>query len=128
VASQQQLHLADAVWDKYNNLELVLPVPDTSALYHAYMDIRLTRDYPYSYLSVVVTHPGAKDTLWFPLFPDKAVPAGRFLDYRLPLDSSGFRASASFYPWRLAHNMPDKNLPGVVVVGVLMKETGYGKR
>ena len=65
VASQQQLHLADAVWNKYNNLELTLPVPDTSAIYHAYMDIRITRDYPYSYLSVVVTHPGKKTPCGF---------------------------------------------------------------
>ncbi len=128
VASQQQLHLADAVWNKYNNLELTLPLPDTSALYHAYMDIRITRDYPYSYLSVVVTHPGTKDTLWFPLIPEQSLPAGRFLDYRFPLDSLGFRPNTSFYSWRIAHNMPEKTLRGVVLIGVLMKETGYGQR
>ncbi|MFA5443515.1 MAG: hypothetical protein WC128_04070 [Bacteroidales bacterium] len=127
-ASQQQLHLADALWNKYNNLELELAVPDTTSLYHAWLDVRVTRDYPYSYLSVVVTHPEAKDTLWFPLIPENALPAGRFLDYRFLLDSLGFRAHTSFYPWRIAHNMPDKTLSGVVLIGVLMKETGYGQR
>lgn len=128
VASQQQLHLADALWNKYNNLELALAVPDTSSLYHAWLDVRVTRDYPYSYLSVVVTHPGAKDTLWFPLIPEKALPSGRFLDYRFSLDSLGFRPNASVYSWRIAHNMPEKTLQGVVLIGVLMKETGYGQR
>jgi gliding motility-associated lipoprotein GldH len=128
VASQQQLHLADALWNKYNNLELALAVPDTSSLYHAWLDVRVTRDYPYSYLSVVVTHPGAKDTLWFPLIPEKALPSGRFLDYRFALDSLGFRPNASVYSWRIAHNMPEKTLQGVVLIGVLMKETGYGQR
>ncbi len=127
-ASQQQLHLADAIWNKYNNLELALAVPDTTFLYQAWLDVRVTRDYPYQYLSIVVTHPAAKDTLWFPMIPENALPAGRFLDYRFPLDSLGLRANTLVYPWRIAHNMPDKSLPGVVLIGVLMKETGYGQR
>ncbi|MFA5302194.1 MAG: hypothetical protein WC395_05870 [Bacteroidales bacterium] len=127
-ASQQQLYLADALWNKYNNLELALAIPDTTSLYHAWLDVRVTQDFSYSYLSVVVTHPGARDTLWFPLIPEKALPSGLFLDYRFPLDSIGFRTNASVYPWRIAHNMPEKTLQGVVLIGVLMKETAYGQR
>lgn len=127
-SSQMQLNLTDGVWNKYNILELTLPVPDTSARYNAWLDIRVTAQYGYSYLSVIVARPGRRDTLWLPLNPDRAIHSGHFLDYRFSVDTLGFPANQSFYQWCLAHNMPEQTLPGIVTIGLLMKKQRNGQK
>lgn len=127
-ASQIQLNLPDGVWDKYNMLELKLPIPDTTATYNSYLDVRITAQYSYSYLSVIVARPGYRDTLWVTLDRDRAIRSGFFLDYRFPVDTTGFLAYGSSSSWCVSHNMPQKTLNGVATIGLLIKKQRNGQR
>lgn len=127
-ASHLQLNLPDREWDRFNRLEMVLPVPDNTARYKTSLDVRLSGDYAHAYLSLVVARSGPADTLWFSLNPDKAIRSGQFLDYRFDLDTVGFHTHTPFCNWRLSHNMPERTLHGIVSVGLTMKKDRHGQR
>lgn len=57
-SSQVQLTLPGGIWEQSNILNLSLPVPDTSARYDAFLDLRLTTGYAYSYLSISLNRSG----------------------------------------------------------------------
>ncbi len=127
-SSQVQLTLPGGIWEQSNILNLSLPVPDTSARYDAFLDLRLTAGYKDSYLSVSLTRHGKRDTLWLSLVGQEAISSGLFTDYRFALDTTGFSVKTPSCTWRLSHNMQQQTLSGVAMIGLLIKKHGYGKR
>lgn len=127
-SSQVQLTLPGGTWEQSNILNLSLPVPDTSARYDAFLDLRLTTGYAYSYLSVSLTRSGKRDILWLSLVGQEEISSGPFTDYRFAVDTTGFSANYAVLNWHLSHYMQEQKLAGVAMIGLLIKKHGHGKR
>ncbi len=127
-SSQVQLTLPGGIWEQSNILNMTFTVPDTSARYDAFLDLRLTTGYAYSYLSISLNRSGKRDTLWLSLVGQEEISSGPFTDYRFAVDTTGFSANAPLHTWHLSHNMPEQTLSGIAMVGLLIKKHGHGKR
>ncbi len=127
-ATQRQVTVPHGIWDRSHLLQMELPLPYSNARYLVYLDIRVTKEYPYKYLSVVLKNRTPADTLWLPLLPQQAIRSGQFTDYRFALDTAGWKASGPVCFWELEHHMPNQQLTGIVQAGILMKIQKNGKR
>ncbi|HOG25570.1 MAG TPA: hypothetical protein PLM86_05220 [Bacteroidales bacterium] len=127
-SSQVQTTLPGAIWEQSNILNMTFTVPDTNARYDACLDLRLTKGYAHSYLSISLIRPEKRDTLWLSLAGQEPISSGVFTDYRFALDTTGFSANAPLHTWHLSHNMPEQTLSGIAMVGLLIKKHGHGER
>ncbi|NLA16277.1 MAG: gliding motility lipoprotein GldH [Bacteroidales bacterium] len=137
-SSAQRELVVPAVWEKGHKLTLQLSLPQLNTRYCVFLDLRVSKEYPYDYLSVVLTYaPEAlssargqpsTDTLWLPLLPQQALRSGQFLDYRLPVNTDGIWASDSVFYWQMEHNMPQASLRGLLKAGILMKMQENGEK
>ena len=119
---QKQSFLPAGGWEKARPVELTL-TPRDSAIWHLLLDVRLTRDYNYQYLSLKIQTAFLSDTFWLPLAGSSVISSGLYNDYRFVLRDSLVMHPGDPVQWRLFHNMPRSLLEGVTSAGLLIEKT-----
>ncbi len=119
---QEQSFLPAGGWDKTKPVELTL-TPRDSTIWRLLLDVRMTRDYNYQYLSLKIQTAFLSDTFWLPLAGSSVISSGLYNDYRFVLRDSLVMHPGDPVKWRLFHNMPQSLLEGVTSVGLLIEKT-----
>ncbi|MDD4828843.1 MAG: hypothetical protein WC110_09775 [Bacteroidales bacterium] len=119
---QKQSYLPAGGWEKARPVELTL-TPRDSAIWRLLLDVRLTRDYNYQYLSLKIQTAFLSDTFWLPLAGSSVISSGLYNDYRFVLRDSLVMHPGDPVQWRLFHNMPRSLLEGVTSAGLLIEKT-----
>ncbi|HHV40057.1 MAG: hypothetical protein RBR62_04085 [Bacteroidales bacterium] len=129
-SAHMQIAFPSSGWNKDQPLEMHIQVPDSTAAYNVFIDIRTTNKYTYPYVVLLIGrgHQFTPDTLWLPLLPEQAIRSGAFLDYRFPVHPTSIQAEGPVMYWKLQHSMPTQTIQGIVKTGLLLKKHTHGKK
>lgn len=120
-------------WDLGDKLTYTLDIDDTLCVYDLFVDLRITRTYPYnnSFLFLRTTFPTgcvAIDTLECPLaFDDgkwRGKTTGQYIDNRYYFKRQVIFPYKGTYTFDITHGMRDTAIVGIKSVGLVMKLAG----
>lgn len=130
-AFEENVAIAEGMWDKDNAISVIMPVEDTLQYYNLQLYIRNRNDYPYSNLYLFVTSvapSGATvtDTVQYRLAEDNGKWIGKgssqMWDNRFPFYSNIRFAVKGNYRFIIRHGMRNNVLPGISDVGLRLVE------
>ena len=116
-------------WDISDTLRYTLNVSDTQTIYNLFLDLRISRSYPYSnaFLFLNTTFPDggvALDTLECPLaYPDgrwRGKEGGRYVDNRYYFKKQVIFPNSGTYHFAITHGMRDTVASGIKDVGLTL--------
>ncbi len=124
-------------WDMADTLHYALDVTDTQAIYNLFLDLRISRSYPYSnaFLFLRTTFPDggvAMDTLECPLaYPDgrwRGKESSRYVDNRYYFKKHVIFPQSGTYHFAITHGMRDTVAKGMKDVGLILMNCKDGNQ
>lgn len=117
-------------WNMDDELRFDIDVEDTTAIYDFYVDVRNSKEYPYSNLFLFVTttfpdHLVRRDTLECPLADQFGQWYGKvssnYVDGRYLLHNNIVFPMSGNYSFQVTHAMRDTNVTGIKNIGLHVK-------